>query len=133
MPEGSNKMPRNLNEAENKVEYVKLPPIADLDQEKRARIAKLMESLDEVITEKLHLTIKEDDLKEELERLQQETGRTGFRHGWLIFCAQSVAGRRTLDKMLLLENGCPAAVLNASYVTGKPSTRVTFKHLEEEV
>lgn len=122
-----------MAEDKERLEFKKLPPVTELDTQKRKQVIDLLETLDQVATEKALLGMREDDLKDELERLQKETGKTGFRHGWLCFTAQSVAGRKTLDKMLLLENGCPAAVLNASYKEGKPSTRVTFKHLDEEI
>jgi len=116
----------------DKSQSASLPLIDCLKPAVRLRVASLLEQLDQTVMDRTLLTIKEDDLKEELERLQKEAGVVGFRHGWLTFCCQPVAGRKTLDKLLLIENGCPASVLKASYVTGKPSTRTTFKHLEED-
>jgi hypothetical protein len=121
-------------EKESAQELKKLPNVAGLeDITIRKRVMQLLEDLDQTVREKLALSIREDDLKEELEQLQKQSGKVGFRHGWLCFRAQQVAGRKTLDKMLLLENGCPASVLNSSYKTGKPTTRLTFKHLDEEI
>ncbi len=114
------------------IEYTKLPLVTDLDTETRQRVTALLESLDQLITEKRKLLDKEDDLKNELSSLQKSKGKSGFRHGSLCFVAQSVAGRKTLDKELLLENGCSAAVIAMSYKTGAPSTRCTFKRLTEE-
>ena len=109
-----------------------LPTIADLDTAQRLEIMNLMEELETVVEQRRALAVREDHLKDELERWQKELKKPGFRHGWLIFRSEVTAGRKTLDKLLLLENGCPAHVLNESYKTGSPSTRVIFKRLEEE-
>jgi hypothetical protein len=117
---------------EDRTQLSKLPPVADIQADKRARIMHLMEELEVIITQKNALAVLEDEAKDELEKLQMETGKPGFRHGWLVFTAQVVKGRKTLDKMMLLENGCPASILNASYKTGEPYTRSIFKHLTQE-
>lgn len=117
--------------ADDRIEYAKLPPIDYLETETRQRVIALLESLDQVVTEMAKLADREDDLKQELERLQAASGRPGFRYGWLCFVAQSVAGRKTLDKMLLLENGVSAKTIESSYKEGKPGTRCTFKRLPE--
>lgn len=113
-------------------EFSKLPSVAELPTEPRQRTIALLESLDQLLIEKAKIMSREDDLKEELERLQKATKVPGFRHGLLCFVAQTVAGRKTLDKELLLENGCPALVIATSYKIGAPYTRCTFKRLPEE-
>lgn len=115
----------------DKVQLKNLPGIEDLKSVTKTRIVLLLARLDRVIAERDALNVEEDDIKTELETIQKATGRAGFRHGTLCFMAQAVAGRRTLDKMLLLENGCPVAALNASYKVGAESVRRTFKNLEE--
>ncbi len=115
---------------QDRFEFVKLPPVAQLETEPRQRVIALLESLDLVVREKEKLLDKEDDIKNELQRLQRETERPGFRHGLLCFVSQPVAGRKTLDKGMLLENGCEAVIIAKSYKTGAPSTRNTFKRLQ---
>ena len=122
-----------MAEDKERLEFKKLPSVNDLEAEKRKQVIDLLETLDQIVAQKGVLAIREDDLKDELERLQKELGKTGFRHGWLCFTSQPVAGRRTLDTMMLMEAGVPAATINACYKTGKPSTRVTFRHLDEEI
>jgi hypothetical protein len=118
--------------AEDKIEFAKLPSVSDLPATKRKLAMELMEALDQIVEKKAAILVTEDHLKDELEKIQRLCGTTGLRHGALAFCSQPVKGKKTLDKMLLLENGCPADVLNASYKTGQPSVRNTFKRLEEE-
>jgi hypothetical protein len=118
---------------QDKIAYAKLPLVGNIPQpDKRMKIMELLERLDTITTQKAALLVLEDETKDELEQLQKETGKIGFRHGWLTFCSQIVKGRKTLDKMLLLENGCPASVLNSSYKTGESYVRNTFKHLNQE-
>lgn len=122
-----------MAEDKERLEYKKLPSVNDLEAAKRKQVIELLETLDQIITQKNTLAIHEDDLKDELERLQKELGQTGFRHGWLCFTSQPVAGRKTLDTMMLMEAGVPATTINACYKVGKPTTRVVFKHLDEEI
>jgi hypothetical protein len=121
-----------MPEDKERQELKKLPSVEGLEAEARKEVMMLLECLDELMVKKAELALQEDNLKDRLEELQKQLKLPGFRHGWLTFRAQPVAGRRTLDKMLLLENGCPASALNLSYKEGQPSTRVTFKHLSEE-
>lgn len=112
--------------------FAKLPQIHDLDAPRRDRIITLLERLDEVNDQLHKFEDEKDDIFNELVKLQEETARTGFRYGWLCFTAQKVAGRKTLDKLLLMENGCPAAVIKESYKEGNPSIRRMFYRLREE-
>lgn len=117
---------------DNKVAFAALPLTDYLEPTVKIRVRHLLETLDQVAAQRASLEVQEDDLKMELEALQKTTGRTGFRYGFLTFCSQPVAGRRTLDRMLLIENGVAAAIINDSMKTGKPSTRNTFKRLSAE-
>ena len=85
------------------------------------------------VTEKLaQLNSREEKLKADLNKLRDEAGRPGFRYGSLTFQSIRVSGKRTLDKMLLLENGCPIRVLEASYKEGKPSLHIVFRNLDHD-
>lgn len=121
-----------MPEAYEKFDHKKIPSVDNLKAPAiKATVIALLVRLDKVKADKEKLEIEEDDLKTELEVIQEKVGWTGFRHEQFCFYASRVAGRKTLDKMLLLENGCPASVLNASYKEGQPSMRRTFKRLEE--
>jgi hypothetical protein len=122
-----------MAEDKERLEFKKLPSVSDLETQLRKRVIETLEALDQIVIEKNKLAIQEDEMKDELERLQKESGKTGFRHGWLCFTAQAVAGRKTLDTMMLMEAGVPAATIQSCYKVGRPTTRVTFKHLDEEV
>ncbi len=118
--------------SEDRIEFAKLPPVEELPVEPRQEIIALLERLDRVTQVRDRLADEEDDIKNALERLQRNTGKTGFRYGYLCFISQSVAGRKSLDKGLLLEEGVSAVTIAKCYKTGNPSTRVTFKRLSEE-
>lgn len=114
------------------IEFTKLPPVADLEIGIRQEIIALLERLDKLTQDKILLLDQEDDLKNELSRLQRLAGKSGFRHGQLCFINQPVAGRKSLDKGLLLEAGVAAITIAKCYKQGEPSTRTTFKKLSEE-
>lgn len=118
--------------ADDRLEFATLPLVTELDTEVQQRVIALLEILDSLTKEKAQVLTKESDAEEELERLQKAHSKPGFRHGRLVFASQPVAGRRSLDRGLLLENGCSASIIADSYKTGTPSTRCTFKKLPEE-
>lgn len=109
-----------------------LPDIADLEPLIQEQVKKLLLSLEVVSQKKVRLLVQEDELKDQLEALQKAANRPGFRFEGLVYTAAPVAGRKTLDKLLLMENGVSAQVISDSMKVGKPSTRVTFKRLTEE-
>jgi hypothetical protein len=114
------------------IEFAKLPPVAELELAVRREAMALLERLDLVTADKRKLVDLEDDLKNQLDAILKQSGRPGFRHGWLAYAVEEMAGRKTLDKLLLMENGCPAAIVDQSYKVGKPYIRQTFRHLTEE-
>lgn len=113
-------------------EMSKLPNVMELEDGYRQKVEKLLERLDEVNESRKKLEDEEDDILSELTQIQGKTNQKGFRYGWLCFTATKTAGRKTLDKMLLIENGCPAAVINQSYKEGAPGLRRIFHRLKEE-
>lgn len=114
------------------IEYKTLPAVSDLEDSVRRDIIQLLELLDSTTAKIAGLEAVEEDCKQRLEDLQQKCARPGFRFGFLCFASVPVPGRKTLDKMLLMENGVPAKVINDSYKTGEPGTRRTFKRLGED-
>jgi hypothetical protein len=116
----------------NHQEFAELPIVTTLETQVRQRVIALLELLDKVSEDRRKLEDQEDDILNELTKLQEETNKKGFRHGWLCFTAQKVAARRTLDTMMLIENGCPASIIEQSYKEGKPSVHRKFHRLKEE-
>jgi hypothetical protein len=115
------------------LDFKALPPVAELESvQTRQRVVALLEQLDQISSQLEELEQEDEKLKNELEQLQCATGRSGFRYGLLCFISQKTKGRRTLDKMMLMENGVPAATIEQSYKEGAPSTRRYFKRLPEE-
>lgn len=119
-------------ESASRLDFASLPDIEGLVAETRARVARLLHLLDEATDSVARWEKLVDEYKTELADIQATTGRTGFRHEQLCFVSQLVKGRKTLDKMALIEHGCPALVIAKSYVEGKPSIRKTFKRLPED-
>ena len=116
-----------------RIEFASLPPVSEVeDIRTRQRVVALLEQLDKTTAELQELEKRDEALKQELQELQHASGKTGFRYGLLCFLAQQVKGRRTLDRMLLMENGCPASVIEQSFKEGTGSVRRTFKRLPEE-
>jgi hypothetical protein len=112
--------------------FAALPPVSELALTTKAKVMALLELLDTTLEQKARLVEVEEKCKAELEQLQRDAGKEGFRHGWLCYAAQDVDGRKTLDKMLLLEHGVSAKTIATCYKTGNPSVRRTFKRLSEE-
>jgi hypothetical protein len=83
------------------------------------------------VKQRKKLEVIEDDLKDRLGDLQRKANFPGIREGDLCFVWQMVKGRRMLNKDLLLLNGVPAEVIDASMKVGKATERRTFKRLDE--
>lgn len=125
--------PEPKEESSNHFAFASLPSVAEMeDNETRARIMVLLESLDNAVAVRQELEANEEEWKAELETLQAATNKVGFKFGSLCFVSQPTKGRRTLDKMLLMENGVAAKIIQSSYKEGKPGTRCTFKRLAED-
>ncbi len=123
--------PEPEEERSSRFEFAKLPAVTSLeDQSIASQVIRALEQLDLITSKKQALEMEEDDLKEKLAELQKKVKLPGFRFGTFCFAAQAVEGRRTLDRMALMENGVPASIIAASYKKGKPSQRCTFKRLE---
>ena len=114
-------------------EFKALPPVTSLEDDRaRKEIIRLLEELDTLVIEKSKMLGREDQIKDRLEELQQETGRRGFRFGLLCYTAVSVTGHKTLDKMALMEHGVPASVITLCTKEGEPSIRRNFRRLKED-
>ena len=109
-----------------------LPQIVVLEQALQVKTRKLLTELEGVVDAKKSLEEREAEIKGELQGIQERVGLAGLRDGPRCFVAEQVAGRKTLDKGLLVENGCPVKVLEASYKQGEAMWRRTFKVLDGE-
>jgi hypothetical protein len=125
-------MAPSKEEAQERMEFKALPPVADLEPKIRKRVLELLELLDQTVATREEAEAAEEAYKLELEELQTAAQKPGFRCGLLCFAAQPTKGRKTLDKMALMENGVPAAIINKSYKEGSPGVRRTFRRLPEE-
>jgi hypothetical protein len=112
-------------------EYAKLPLVAEMPDRYRDTTSQLLHQLDETVKQRKKLEVIEDDLKDRLGDLQRKANFPGIREGDLCFVWQMVKGRRMLNKDLLLLNGVPAEVIDASMKVGKATERRTFKRLDE--
>lgn len=96
------------------------------------RTIRLLEELD--LVEETAKINKEraDEIKEELGVIQSKAGLRGIQYHGLCFAEREMSGRKSLDKMLLIENGVEADTIEASMKTGKPFVERRFKNLNKE-
>lgn len=125
-----------------KIVYASLPLTSMLDRRHMKKATALLQEAEE-IREQID-TLKEryveivggkigkQEITGELERIQQEAELPGLRWGSLVYTVTQSAGRRTLDKSLLIENGVDPAAIAASYKEGKPFVTRVFKNLERD-
>lgn len=85
-------------------------------------LSELSKTTDERITE----------IKDLLAGIQDRNHLAGLRFGNFAFRTLEVAGRKTLDKALLVQNGVDPETIEASMKEGKPSMRREFKRLNLE-
>lgn len=138
-----------------KPEFVKTPPAAAADRigppMKRAdlplistlpkkHMLAMQEAFDELemhtyfIDESGRLMPRKDrveELKKQIEQIQDFARAPGFRHGQLFFTSKYYTGKRNLDRGKLLENGVTAQQIADSFTVGKGSVRKTFGRLDE--
>lgn len=119
--------------------YAALPLISALPKKQMDKARSLMEEVD-LINEQM-ITLQERkieilggkqgkvEIQGELEKIQLAAGLDGLRYGDWAYVSSISPGRKTLDKGLLLENGCPPEAIAASYKEGKPFTTRTFRNL----
>ena len=108
------------------IKYADLPLISTLPEKPFQRARALMAELEKL--GKVESRIEE--IKQELEGIQEDYGRAGLRFGKLAFRSQEMAGRRTLKVEKLIEAGVKASLIEACYETGKAYTTKTFKVLD---
>lgn len=72
------------------------------------------------------------ELKDEIQQIQQQLDLPQFRAGRFCCITTQTAGRRTLDKAMLVDNGVDPDIIEASYKEGAPSQRTEFPVIETE-
>jgi hypothetical protein len=129
----SPELPGEKIEKEPKV--LSLPLISVLPKKEMNAARELLEELDMMlyfIDENGEYKSREERakrIKEELGGIQVAHGLEGMRFGGLTFAEREVSGRKTLDKVKLLENGVGVETIEASYVDGMPYKTRTYKRV----
>jgi hypothetical protein len=115
-----------------KFSFKTLPEVREVAELKsRKRIIALLTKLAELDLEMKANKTRMDKTKDELETLQNETGMIGFRFEKLCFISREVPGKKTLDKMALIENGVEPEVIEKSMKTGKSYIEHRFKDISD--
>ena len=113
--------------------FANLPDITEeLKAPDRRRTAPLLEELAELTDCMKRDSERIEQLKGLLESIQTKYGLSGLRFGNLAFRTLEVAGRRTLDKTLLVQNGVDPETIEASMKESAPSVRREFRRIEEQ-
>jgi len=110
--------------------FASLPLISKLPSKKMKKAQTLLEELDALEMQIDTAAERKEEIQMELETIQTDAEMDGLRFGGLCFRASTVAGRKTLDKTRLVENGCTLEIIEASYKTGKDYTKREFKRIE---
>lgn len=107
--------------------YASLPLISVLAKPDMTKARRLLQELEGLVAARKEMEEREDEIKELLAALQQDNSLPGLRDQGRCFCVETLAGRKTLDKGLLVENGVTAEQIEASMKEGKPYDRKVFK------
>lgn len=113
--------------------YANLPLISCLPSADFQRAKSLLEEMDEVQSLKDMVLEREEEIKQELEQIQQRAPAAvrGLRWGQLCFAAEERDGRKTLSVDLLVEHGVDPRVIQASYKQGSKFMERTFRRLND--
>lgn len=112
------------------IRFADLPLVSILDKKSMKKAQGMLEELQALVESQKAAKEREDEIKLELEEMQNKAGAAGLRYGGLCYVAKEVAGRRTLDKGLLIENGVGPEVIEASMKQGAGFVTRTFKVIE---
>lgn len=110
-------MPRRSDET-----IYSAPTVDDLESSKprRKTIAALLLNAADLKQEIARCKAELDDLIDQLLSHSQRLGTTSIRHEGVAFYCSESEGKRTLDRVLLIENGVDPNIIEASMKTGKP-------------
>lgn len=109
------------------IHYNELPTLeAILDRGKQTECRLLFEEMAALEIQKAALEDRMEEIKLTLEQFQYMVDAPGIRHEDRVFIASEVKGRKILDTILLIENGCPKQALKDSYRQSPPHIRRLF-------
>jgi hypothetical protein len=100
---------------------------AILDRRKQAECRLLFEEMAALVVQMEALGDRMEEIKLELEQFQYMVDAPGLRHENYVFSATEVAGRKTLDKIMLQQNGVAKEVIDMSYKKAESHMRRVFK------
>lgn len=119
-------------ETKSKLVWADLPLVSTLPPGDMREAKELLEELDSVQELKSTYEDREEEIKLELQRLQNEYNLMGLRWGDFAFAATSNKGKKTLDKTLLIQYGVSAEVIKACIKTGNPYVKKEFRNLKKK-
>lgn len=121
------------NDKPTPIKFAELPTVLQLeDEDDVAQARDLLIRLDTALSLEKECKRTGDEVKAKLRALQRSKDLRGLRDGSLCYFSREVPGKRTLDKMMLIENGVGAEVIEDSMKTGKPYVEYRFKNLKLE-
>ncbi len=108
--------------------YNELPTTeAILDKKKQAECRLLFEEMAALLIQMQAIEDRMEEIKMDLEQFQYMVDAPGLRHENYVFTAHEVAGRKTLDKILLQQNGVSKEVIEASSRQAESHMRRMFR------
>ena len=119
-------------ETKPKLVWADLPLVSALSPTDIRAAKYLLKELDSVQELKSTYEAREEEIKLELQRLQNEYELMGLRWGDFAFAATSNKGKETLDKTLLIQHGVSAEVIKSCTKTGNPYVKKEFRNLKKK-
>jgi hypothetical protein len=116
-----------FNKDEDAGKFASLPLISVLHKDDMKTARRLLQELEGLVAARKDMGEREEDIKNLLADMQEQNSLPGLRDQGRCFCVETIPGRKTLDKSLLVENGVTVEQIEASMKEGKPYDRKTFK------
>jgi len=111
------------------VHFAALPLISVLSAPQMKQAQSLLEELEAVEAREKGEVERGDEIKRELGKIQVGAGLVGLRFGQLCFKEAQRPGKKTLNKVKLVEKGVAPELIVACTDTGKPFAKREFKKL----
>lgn len=113
--------------------WANLPLVSVLKRKQMDQSKELLEELDSVHGILATYKERKEEIEEELAQIQMEAKLDGLRWGDWAFRRTVQAGRKTLSKEKLIENGVSADVIAKSFEQGKSFSKDEFKNLSGKI
>lgn len=91
------------------------------------QVMDLLQEAEELSVEIASKAVRLEDIKTILLNVQNENEMNGIRHNNFAYVASFQDGKRTLNKEMLIENGCDPDIISNSYKTGDGFWKREFK------